>query len=97
MRLCVAVNHEIGYENHMAISGNQIKAARALIGMEQSELSEKAGVSVNTIRNMEAKGMDVVRVRLDTLYRVQDALKAAGVIFVEENGEGPGVRLRKLL
>lgn len=79
----------------MAISGNQIKAARALIGMEQSELSEKAGVSVNTIRNMEAKGMDVVRVRLDTLYRVQDALKAAGVIFVEENGEGPGVRLRK--
>lgn len=79
----------------MAISGNQIKAARALIGMEQSELSEKAGVSVNTIRNMEAKGMDVVRVRLDTLYRVQDALKAAGVIFVEENGEGPGVRLKK--
>lgn len=79
----------------MAISGNQIKAARALIGMEQSELSEKAGVSVNTIRNMEAKGMDVVRVRLDTLYRVQDALKAAGVIFIEENGEGPGVRLKK--
>ena len=79
----------------MAISGNQIKAARALIGMEQSELSEKAGVSVNTIRNMEAKGMGVVRVRLDTLYRVQDALKAAGVIFVEENGEGPGVRLMR--
>ncbi len=79
----------------MAISGNQIKAARALIGMEQSELSEKAGVSVNTIRNMEATGMAVVRVRLDTLCRVEDALKAAGVIFVAENGEGPGVRLRK--
>lgn len=41
--------------------------------------------------------MDVVRVRLDTLYQVQGALKTAGVIFVEENGEGPGIRLRKLL
>ncbi|MCB0020661.1 MAG: hypothetical protein KDE09_22865 [Anaerolineales bacterium] len=79
----------------MAISGIQIKAARALIGMEQSVLSDKAGDSVNTNRNMEAKSIDVVHVRLDTLYRVQDALKAAGMIFVAENGEGPGVRLRK--
>jgi transcriptional regulator with XRE-family HTH domain len=79
----------------MAISGNQIKAARALVGMEQSELCERAGVSINTIRNMEATAERVLRVRLDTLYRVQDALKAAGVIFVEENGEGPGVRLKK--
>jgi transcriptional regulator with XRE-family HTH domain len=79
----------------MAVSGNQIKAARALIGMEQLELSEKAGVSINTIRNMEATAERVLRVRLDTLYRVQDALRAAGVIFVEENGEGPGVRLKK--
>jgi len=79
----------------MVIFGNQIKAARALIGIEQSELAEKAGVSINTVRNMEARGMEVVRVRLETLFRVQHALKAAGVIFVAENGEGPGVRLKK--
>lgn len=79
----------------MPISGNQIKAARALIGMEQSELAERAGVSINTVRNMEAAGIDEVRVRSDTLFRVQEALKAAGVIFVEENGDGPGVRMRK--
>lgn len=79
----------------MPISGNQIKAARALIGMEQAELAEKAGVSINTVRNMEAAGAEEVRVRSDTLFRVQEALKAAGVFFVEENGDGPGVRLRK--
>lgn len=79
----------------MAVSGNQIKAARALIGMEQTALAEKAGVSINTVRNMEAAGADEVRVRSDTLFRVQEALKAAGVIFVEENGDGPGVRIKK--
>lgn len=79
----------------MAISGNQIKAARALLGLEQSELAEKAGVSINTIRNMEGAGAAEVRVRSDTLFRVQEALKAAGAIFVEENGDGAGVRLRK--
>jgi transcriptional regulator with XRE-family HTH domain len=79
----------------MPVSGNQIKAARALIGMEQAELADKAGVSINTVRNMEAAGADEVRVRSDTLFRVQEALKAAGVIFVEENGDGPGVRMRK--
>ena len=79
----------------MPVSGNQIKASRALIGMEQAELADKAGVSINTVRNMEAAGADEVRVRSDTLFRVQEALKAAGVIFVEENGDGPGVRIRK--
>jgi transcriptional regulator with XRE-family HTH domain len=79
----------------MAVSGNQIKAARALIGMEQAELAQKSDVSVNTIRNMEAASSDLVRVRSDTLFRVQNALRTAGVIFIDENGDGPGVRLRK--
>jgi transcriptional regulator with XRE-family HTH domain len=78
----------------MAISGNQIKAARALVGMEQSELSEKAAISIDTIRNMEAQGLEVVRFSADTLYRVKHALQTAGVSFVAENGEGAGVRLK---
>lgn len=77
------------------MTGNQLKAARALVGWEQAQLAEAATVSVNTVRNMEAAGADPVRGRLDTLGKLQAALEAAGVIFIEENGEGPGVRLRK--
>ncbi len=77
------------------MTGNELRAARALIGMEQLDLAAKAGTSVNTIRNMEAFGSDAMRVRLDTIAKVRAALEAAGVIFVAENGEGPGVRLRK--
>ncbi|MEO5756033.1 MAG: helix-turn-helix transcriptional regulator [Mesorhizobium sp.] len=83
----------------MAITGNQIRAARSLIGMEQVALAEKAGVSANTIRNMEGFGAERVKVRTDTLDAVTDALRSAGVFFMDE-GEapagGPGVRLRAL-
>lgn len=62
--------------------------------MEQAELAERASVSINTIRNMEAKGQQIVRVRLDTLIKVQTALEKAGVEFIAENGGGVGVRMR---
>lgn len=81
----------------MAITGNQIRAARSLLGLEQVALAEKAGVSTNTIRNMEAAGTHRVRVRTDTLDAVTDALKANGAVFIDD-GEtsigGPGVRLQ---
>jgi transcriptional regulator with XRE-family HTH domain len=79
----------------MAISGNQLKAARALAGLDQKSLAERACLDVNTIRNLEAAGSKSVRGRTDTLDAIVAALKLLGVIFVEENGEGPGVRLRK--
>lgn len=79
----------------MAISGNQIRAARALIGIEQKELADKAGVAIGTIRNMEAAGLKAVGGRTDTLNAVVEALRSAGVLIVPENGEGAGVRLRK--
>ena len=80
----------------MAVTGNQMKAARALIGMDQKALADQAGVNVNTIRNMEGCGPDRVKARTDTLDAVVDGLKAAGILFLDENGEGPGVRLRKV-
>jgi hypothetical protein len=55
-------------------------------------LAQRAQVGVNTIRSMERAGPASVRSRTDTLEAVVSALKAAGVIFVEENGDGPGVR-----
>lgn len=77
------------------MTGNEIRAARALIGMEQIELAEKSGASVNTIRNMEAFGSEAMRVRLDTIAKVRAALEAAGVEFIPKNGGGAGVRLKK--
>lgn len=79
----------------MLTTGNQLKAARALAGVEQIALAEAAGVSIGTIRNMEARGAGVLRSSLATISAVQKALEAAGVQFIPENGGGPGVRLRE--
>ncbi|MBL3571883.1 hypothetical protein BV509_18525 [Rhodovulum sulfidophilum] len=79
----------------MSMTGTQIRAARVLLEMEQSELAKRASVSINTVRNMEAKGGQVVRVRLDTLMKVQKALEDAGVQFIAKNGGGVGVRLKE--
>ena len=81
----------------MAITGNQIRAARSLVGMGQQELADAAQIGINTVRNMEGTGADRIRVRTDTLDAVVDALKAAGVILIEEGASdgGPGVRMGK--
>ena len=65
--------------------------ARAAIGWSTQELAAKAGVGVNTVNRFEA-GQDA---RMSSVEKIRAALEAAGVIFVAENGEGPGVRLRK--
>ncbi|HCP81721.1 MAG TPA: hypothetical protein DIT67_09065 [Octadecabacter sp.] len=78
----------------MSMTGTQIRAARALLEMEQVTLAELSLVSVNTIRNMETKGGAVVRVRLDTLIKVRQALETAGIEFIDKNGGGAGVRLK---
>lgn len=65
--------------------------ARAALNWSTQELATKAGVGVNTVNRFEA-GQDA---RVSSVDKMRAALEAAGVIFVEENGEGPGVRLRK--
>lgn len=81
----------------MAITGNQVLAARSLAGLNQQQLAEKAGIGINTVRNMEGVGADRIRVRTNTLDAVVDALRTAGVVFVDEgmNDGGPGVRLKR--
>ena len=69
----------------------QCRMARAAIGWSTQELAAKAGVGVNTVNRFEA-GQDA---RMSSVEKIRAALEAAGVIFVAENGEGPGVRLRK--
>jgi ribosome-binding protein aMBF1 (putative translation factor) len=77
--------------NH--ITGRQIAAARALTGLGQVELAKKSNISAPTVRRMEAERRPIPP--SNNLRAVIAVLESAGVIFVPENGEGAGVRLRK--
>jgi transcriptional regulator with XRE-family HTH domain len=70
----------------------QSRAARALINWSQPKLATASGVSVSTIRDFETGKRQPIG---NNLFAIQNALEAAGVIFVAENGDGPGVRLKK--
>ncbi|WP_157019428.1 helix-turn-helix domain-containing protein [Mesorhizobium xinjiangense] len=78
------------------ITAAQMRAARALAGIDQKALAEKAGVSVPTIQRMEASEGNVRGV-VDTLTRVIEALNACGVELIGDNQSsergGRGVRL----
>jgi predicted transcriptional regulator len=75
-----------------------MRAARALLGIDQRTLAKLAGVSVPTIQRMEASGGNV-RGIVESLTRVVDALNRAGVELIGENARsedgGRGVRLRQ--
>ena len=77
----------------------QLRAARALLGLDQKSLAEMAGVSVPTIQRMEASEGNVRGV-VESLTRVVDALNEAGVELIGEGassaGGGRGVRLKHL-
>ena len=69
----------------------QSKMARAAVGWGVRDLAREAGVAVDTISRLE-RGEEIMP---RTLAAIRGALESAGVIFIAENGEGPGVRLRK--
>lgn len=71
---------------------SQSRAARALIGLSQVELAALSNLSESSIRDFE-KGRRVPSI--NNLNAIRRALEDAGVIFIQENGAGPGVRLRK--
>ncbi|CCV10303.1 helix-turn-helix transcriptional regulator [Mesorhizobium sp. STM 4661] len=79
------------------ITAAQMRAARALAGIDQKTLAERAGVSLPTIQRMEASD-GVVRGVVDTLMKVIQALDEAGVELIGENQTsergGRGVRLK---
>jgi predicted transcriptional regulator len=70
----------------------QSRAARGLLDWNQQDLANQAKVGIVTIRQLE-KGMS--EPRRSTLEVVRQAFERAGVEFIDENGGGPGVRLRK--
>jgi transcriptional regulator with XRE-family HTH domain len=75
------------------ITIEQMRAARGLLGWSQSELAKHAGLSLPTVKRVEAGAGP--RVSDEARRRIQKALEMGGVQFIAENGGGPGVRLRK--
>ena len=75
----------------------QLKAARALLEIDQKMLSDLSGVSLTTIRRMEASS-GTVRANVDTLVKVIEALNQQGVELINERAEsldgGRGIRLK---
>ena len=72
----------------------QIKAARALLGWSQGDLAQHSTISEPTIARLESIGGEISG-RPKTIQKIKDALEKAGVEFIDENGGGLGVRLRK--
>lgn len=79
--------------NTFLISPVQMRGARGLLGWSQTRLAIEAGMSLPTVKRYETAAG--AKVSDDAVEKLREALELAGVIFVDENGEGPGVRLRK--
>jgi predicted transcriptional regulator len=71
-----------------------IRAARALLRWEQQDLARASSVSLPTIKRLEAQP-GIMTAHMSTLVALKRALEGAGIEFIDENGGGPGVRLRK--
>jgi transcriptional regulator with XRE-family HTH domain len=76
----------------MSISPAQCRGARGLLGWSQSELSEASKTATKTVADFERGAREPYQ---RTLEDVRAALEKAGIEFIEENGGGAGVRLRK--
>jgi predicted transcriptional regulator len=74
------------------ITSGQCRAARGLLDWSQQVLANHAGVGIVTVRQVEA---GVSEPRRSTLEVITRAFENAGIEFIDENGGGPGVRMRK--
>jgi predicted transcriptional regulator len=80
------------------LSASQLRAARALLALDQKDLARLAGVSLPTIQRMEAS-VGNVRATVETLSKVVEAIEAAGVELIgneqASQGSGRGVRFKE--
>ena len=72
-------------------SSSQIRAARALLGLSQQQLAESLGLSTMTVKRAEGSGTPSAS--KETMALIRAKLEAHGVVFIDANGGGPGVRL----
>jgi len=80
------------------ITSGQLRASRALLGIDQRKLAGAAGLSLPTIQRMEASD-GVIRGNVDSLMKLVGALEALGIELITDNavsqGGGRGVRLKR--
>ena len=74
-------------------TASQLRAARALLGWSQPQVAEAAGLSTMTIKRAEGTGKPAASA--EAIAAIRTALDSAGVEFIEQNGSGPGVRLKE--
>ena len=74
------------------MSPSQCRGARALLDLTQPRLASAAKVGLSTVVDFERERRTVSQ---EAVEKMQLALEAAGIQFIDENGGGPGVRLRK--
>jgi len=77
-----------------ALSSEIVRAARALLRWEQRDLEAASSVSLPTIKRLESKP-GIMAAHPSTVLALRRALESGGIEFIDENGGGPGVRLRK--
>ena len=79
------------------ITAGQLRASRALLGIDQRRLAEAAGLSLPTIQRMETSE-DMIRGNVDSLMKLVSALEALGIELIADNASsqsgGRGVRLK---
>jgi transcriptional regulator with XRE-family HTH domain len=75
----------------VTLTAEQIRAARAMLRMEQTQLAERSGVSVETVKRLEG-GQGPLRAQYETLSNIRKALEFAGIEFLDDE-KRPGVRL----
>ena len=75
------------------IYAEQLRAARGLLGWNQSQLAINSGLALSTIKRMES-AIGPVPGNSKNVWKIQHSLEDAGIIFIDKNGEGPGVRLK---
>ncbi len=83
-----------GVKTPPPLTSAQIRAARALIRWTAEDLAENSTVSVTTIRRAELTESQTVMTRVNDRV-IRRTLEEAGVEFIDENGGGPGVQLKR--
>jgi transcriptional regulator with XRE-family HTH domain len=81
-------------EQNTSITSDQLRAARALLRWSADSLARRSSVSLRTIRRAELAEHETAMTAANRLA-IRRVLEEAGVEFIDENGGGPGVRLRK--
>jgi transcriptional regulator with XRE-family HTH domain len=76
------------------LQAGQIRAARALLGWRQEDLAKAAKVGLATLARIEQREGQA-QGNVSTIVRIQEALEKVGIRFLEDEGEGYGVRLKR--